>query len=55
MLLMAVEVVYGDDIEDSCDMEKELAKYMANPASAVSWETLRKRRAQVSRQESDPP
>lgn len=40
----AVEAAYGEDIEDIRDMEEELAKYRANPASAISLEDLRQRR-----------
>lgn len=44
LIRRAVEAVYGEDIEDIRDGEEELAKYFANPASAVSWNELRRRK-----------
>lgn len=44
----AIEVVYGEDIEDIKDMEDELASYQAQPDSAVELEEyLRQRKARV--------
>ena len=40
----AVDAVYGEDIEDIRDAEEELAKYLANPASATSLAELRRRK-----------
>ncbi len=40
----AVDTVYGEDIEDIRDAEEELAKYLANPASAISLAELRRRK-----------
>ena len=49
LIRRAVEMVYGEDIADIQDMEDELAKYRANPDSAVDLETyLRQRRVHVS-------
>ncbi|MGB2853988.1 MAG: ribbon-helix-helix protein, CopG family [Dehalococcoidia bacterium] len=45
----AIDIVYGEDIEDIRDMENELAKYRADPGSAVELEEyLRQRKARVS-------
>ena len=35
LIRKAVQAVYGEDIEDIRDMEEELAKYRANPDSAI--------------------
>lgn len=44
----AIEVVYGEDIEDIKDMEDELASYRAQPDSAVELEEyLRQWKARV--------
>jgi len=49
LIRRAVEMVYGKDIADIQDMEKELAKYRANPDSAVDLEMyLRQRQVHVS-------
>ncbi len=51
LIRRAVEMVYGEDITDTEDMEDELAKYRANPDAAVDLETyLRQRRVHVSTQ-----
>ena len=34
----AINIVYGEDIEDIDDMKEELAKYRTNPESAVDLE-----------------
>ena len=47
LIRRAVDLVYGEDIKDIRVMQQELAKYLANPASAVSWETLHKKRDKV--------
>ncbi len=45
----AIEVVYGEDIEDIRDMEEELARYQAQPGSVLELgEYLRQRKARVS-------
>ena len=45
----AVEIVYGDDIDDIKDMEAELARYQAQSGSSVELEEyLRRRQAHVS-------
>jgi predicted DNA-binding protein len=45
----AIEIVYGDDIEDIKDMEAELSSYQAQAGSAVELEEyLRRRKAHVS-------
>ncbi len=45
----AINVVYGEDIEDIRDMEEELARYRVQPGSAVELEEyLRQRKAHVS-------
>lgn len=44
LIKRAVELVYGEDIEDINDMEKEIAYYEAHPESAVSLETVLRRR-----------
>ncbi len=44
----AIEVVYGEDIEDIRDMEEELAQYRARPGSGLELEEyLRQRKARV--------
>jgi predicted DNA-binding protein len=48
LIRRAVQAVYGEDIEDIRDMEKELARYHAQPGSAVELkEYLRQRKAHV--------
>jgi len=45
----AIDIVYGEDLEDIRDMENELVKYRADPGSAVELEEyLRQRKARVS-------
>ncbi len=49
LIRRAIDIVYGEDIEDIRDMENELAKYRADPGSAVELEEyLRQRKARVS-------
>jgi len=49
LIRRAVELVYGDDIEDIRDMEEEIARYQAEPGSAVELEEyLRQRKTRVS-------
>lgn len=38
LIRKAVDVVYGEDIEDIEDMENELAHYRSQPGSAVELE-----------------
>ena len=48
LIRRAVQTAYGEDIEDIRDMEKELARYHAQPGSAVELEEyLRQRKAHV--------
>jgi predicted DNA-binding protein len=45
----AIEIVYGEDIEDIKDMEVELARYQAQSGSSVELEDyMRRRQAHVS-------
>jgi hypothetical protein len=49
LIRRAVELAYGEDIEDIRDMEEELARYQAEPGSAVKLEEyLSQRKARVS-------
>ena len=49
LIRQAVATVYGEDVADIQDMEEELAKYRANPESAIDLEAyLRQRKAHVS-------
>jgi len=49
LIRRAIDVVYGEDIEDMRDMEEELAKYRADPGSAITLEEyLKQRKARVS-------
>lgn len=44
----AVDTLYGEDIEDIQVMEEEIAKYRANPKSAIDLnEYLRQKKAHV--------
>ncbi len=48
LIRKAVNAVYGEDIEDIRDMEAELAKYYANPDSAIDLaEYLRQKKVHV--------
>ena len=48
LIRQAIDMVYGEDIEDIQDMEEELAKYRAHPEAAIDLETyLRQRKAHV--------
>jgi predicted DNA-binding protein len=48
LIRKAVDAVYGEDIEDIRDMEEELAKYRANPESAIDLtEYLRQKKVHV--------
>lgn len=44
LIRRAVDKVYGEDIEDIRDMEEEMAKYLADPSSAISWTELRRQK-----------
>jgi predicted DNA-binding protein len=44
LIRKAVDALYGEDIEDIRDMEEEIAKYRANPESAISLDELRRRK-----------
>lgn len=49
LIRQAIDLVYGEDIEDIKDMEAELARYQAQPGSAVELdEYLRRRKARAS-------
>jgi predicted DNA-binding protein len=49
LIRQAVDIVYGEDIEDIRDMKEELARYQADPSSAIPFEEyLRQRKARVS-------
>jgi predicted DNA-binding protein len=48
LIRKAVDALYGEDIEDIQIMEEEIAKYRANPKSAVDLnEYLRQKKARV--------
>jgi predicted DNA-binding protein len=48
LIRKAVDAVYGEDIEDIQVMEEELAKYRANPESAIDLdEYLRQKKVNV--------
>jgi len=48
LIRRAIDIVYGEDIEDIKDMEGELAKYRAAPGSAVELEEyLNQRKARA--------
>jgi cell division protein ZapA (FtsZ GTPase activity inhibitor) len=48
LIRRAVQIVYGENIEDIRDMEEELARYRAQPGSVVELEEyLRQRKAHV--------
>ena len=44
LIRRAVDMVYGEDIEDIRDMEEELAKYFADPSSAIDYDEYRRQR-----------
>ena len=49
LIRQAIDIIYGEDVADIQDMEEELAKYRANPESAVDLQRyLRQRKAHVS-------
>jgi len=49
LIRRAVDIVYGEDIEDIKDMEEELARYQNQPGSAMELEEyLSRKRASVS-------
>ena len=49
LIRQAVDIVYGEDVTDIQDMEEELAKYRANPESAIDLESyLHQRKVRVS-------
>jgi len=49
LIRQAVDIVYGEDIEDIRDMKEELARYQAESSSAIDLEEyLRQRKARVS-------
>ncbi|OIP28223.1 MAG: hypothetical protein CO103_01545 [Chloroflexi bacterium CG_4_9_14_3_um_filter_45_9] len=49
LIRRAVDIVYGEDIEDIKDMEEELARYQNQPGSAIELEEyLSRKKASVS-------
>ena len=49
LIRRAVDLVYGEDMEDIRDMEEELARYKAEPDSALELdEYLSQRKSRVS-------
>jgi predicted DNA-binding protein len=44
LIRIAVEKVYGEDIEDIRDMETELTDYKAHPETAIGFDELRNRK-----------
>jgi len=49
LIRRAIDTVYGEDIADVRDMEEELAKYRANPDSAIDLDRyLHERKMRVS-------
>jgi hypothetical protein len=38
LIRRAIDIVYGEDIEDIRDMEDELARYQSQPGSAIALE-----------------
>ncbi|MBA7502667.1 hypothetical protein ES706_01260 [subsurface metagenome] len=38
LIRRAIDIVYGEDIEDIKDMEEELARYQSQPGSAIELE-----------------
>ena len=47
LIRKAVVAVYGEDIEDIRVMEEELAKYRANPESAITLEEALRRKKRM--------
>jgi len=49
LIRRAIDIVYGEDIEDIQDMEDELARYQSQPGSAIELEEyLSRKKASVS-------
>ena len=49
LIRRAIDIVYGEDIEDIQDMEDELARYQSQTGSAIELEEyLSKKKASVS-------
>jgi cation transport regulator ChaC len=49
LIRRAIDIVYGEDIEDIKDMEQELARYQSHPGSATELEEyLTRNKASVS-------
>jgi hypothetical protein len=44
LIRKAVDAAYGEDIEDTRDMEEELDYYKAHPNSAITLDELRRRK-----------
>ena len=48
LIRTAIDIVYGEDIEDIKDMEEELARYQSHPNSAIELEEyLSRKKASV--------
>jgi len=49
LIRRAVDIVYGEDIEDIKDVEEELSRYQSQPGSAIELEGyLSRKKASVS-------
>jgi len=49
LIRKAIDIVYGEDIEDIKDMEEESARYQSQPNSAIELEEyLSRKKASVS-------
>ena len=49
LIRKAIDIVYGEDIEDVSDMEEELARYQSQSNSAIELEEyLSRKKASVS-------
>ena len=49
LIRRAIDIVYGEDIEDIEDMEEELARYQSRPNSVMELEEyLSRKKARVS-------
>jgi len=52
LIRQAIDTVYGEDIEDIQHMEEELAKYRANPESAIELDRyVRQRKVTLARRQ----
>ena len=44
LIRKAVDKAYGEDIEDIRDAEEEIAKYLRDPSTAISFSELRRQK-----------